>query len=121
MHLKKIIAKSILRKYKKIDSWFLSRYGMNLYRGCTHNCVYCDGRAEKYNLEGEFGQDVAVKVTALDILARELNPKQKRILFKPGYIMVGGGVGDSYQPAEKEYKLTRQVLELLYKLNSLHF
>ena len=46
MTIKEIKAKSILRKHKKIDSWFLSHYGMNLYRGCTHNCVYCDGRAE---------------------------------------------------------------------------
>ena len=50
MRLKEIQAKSILRKTRKIDSWFLSWYGMNLYRGCSHNCNYCDGRAEKYNV-----------------------------------------------------------------------
>ena len=33
----------------KIDSWCAARYGMNLYRGCAHNCVYCDSRVEKYN------------------------------------------------------------------------
>jgi DNA repair photolyase len=95
----------------------MSHYGMNLYRGCTHNCVYCDGRAEKYNVEGEFGHEVTVKVNALEILSRELDPTRKRIPFKPGYIMVGGGVGDSYQPAEETYGLTRKVLELLYELN----
>jgi len=115
MSIKKIEAKSILRKHKKIDSWFLSRYGMNLYRGCTHNCVYCDGRAEGYYVEGEFGNDVTVKVNAIEILQRELDPRRKRTLFKPGYMMVGGGVGDSYQSVEKEYQLTRQALQLVHQ------
>ena len=66
MNIKEINAKSILRKHKKIDSWFLSSYGMNLYRGCIHNCVYCDGRSEKYNVDGEFGEDVTVKVNAIE-------------------------------------------------------
>lgn len=108
-------AKSILRKHKRIDSWFISRYGMNLYRGCVHNCAYCDGRDEKYQVGGEFGRDIEVKVNAIDLLDRELNPARKRVPFKNCYIMVGGGVGDSYQPAEKKYRLTRGALELLIK------
>jgi hypothetical protein len=48
MKVREIEAKSILLKRKYIDSWFVSRYGMNLYRGCQHNCAYCDGRAEGY-------------------------------------------------------------------------
>jgi DNA repair photolyase len=111
--IKEIEAKTILRKHKKIDSWFLSRYGMNLYRGCIHNCVYCDGRAEGYYVDGEFGSDVAVKINALEVLRRELDPKRKRTPFKPGYVMVGGGVGDSYQPVEEKYELTRKTLSLL--------
>ncbi len=113
--VREIYAKSVLRKRKKIDSWFLSHYGMNLYRGCTHNCVYCDGRAEGYYVEGEFGKDVEVKVNAPEIIARELDPKRKRLPFKPSYVMVGGSVGDSYQPVEKTYKLTRKILLLLYE------
>jgi DNA repair photolyase len=111
--IKEIEAKSILRKHKKIDSWFLSSYNMNLYRGCTHNCVYCDGRAEGYYVEGEFGSDVVVKINALEVLRRELDPKRKRTPFKRGYVMVGGGVGDSYQPVEEKYELTRKTLALL--------
>jgi DNA repair photolyase len=110
-----IEAKSILRKHQKIDSWFLSNYGMNLYRGCQHNCVYCDGRAEKYNVQGEFGCDVAVKANAIEILRRELDPRRKRTPFPRSYLMVGGGVGDSYQPIERKYELTRRTLELLYE------
>jgi DNA repair photolyase len=112
-----IIAKSILRKHKRIDSWFISQYGMNLYRGCTHNCVYCDGRSEGYYVQGEFGKDVWVKTNAIEILRKELDPKRKRIPLKRCYIMLGGGVGDSYQPIENKYKLCRKTLELLYKFN----
>ncbi|NOR78488.1 MAG: hypothetical protein GQ523_08730 [Methanophagales archaeon] len=54
---------------------------MNLYRGCTHNCIYCDGRSEGYYVDGEFGEDVTVKVNAIEILRRELNPKRKRTPF----------------------------------------
>ncbi len=113
MIIKEIQAKSILRKHKKIDSWFISRYGMNLYRGCIHNCVYCDGRAEGYYVEGEFGEEVEVKVNAIELLRRELDPKGKRKPLKRAFVVVGGGVGDSYQPVERKYRLSRQVLELL--------
>ena len=117
MAIREVEAKSILRKHRKIDSWFISRYGMNLYRGCAHNCVYCDGRAEGYYVDGEFGRDVTVKVNAIDILRRELDPKRKRVPFKRSFIMMGGGVGDSYQPLERKYELTRKALELMYEFN----
>jgi DNA repair photolyase len=53
--IRDIKAKSILRKFKKVDSWFIARYRMNLYRGCLHNFSYCDGKAEEYQVAGEFG------------------------------------------------------------------
>ena len=117
MPVKEIEAKSILRTHKKIDSWFISHYGMNFYRGCTHNCVYCDGRSEGYYVDGEFGEDVTIKVNAVDVLRRELNPRRKLNPFKRSYMMVGGGVGDSYQPVEKKYQLTRKALQLLSGYN----
>lgn len=117
MIIKEIQAKSILRKHKKIDSWFISPYGMNLYRGCQHDCVYCDGRSEKYQVEGEFGSEVAVKINAMEILRRELDPARKRIKMKGGFVGIGGGVGDSYQQVEEKYQLTRQTLKLLLQFN----
>lgn len=114
--IREVEAKSILLKHRKIDSWFVSRYGMNLYRGCLHNCVYCDGRSEGYYVEGEFGKDLAVKVNAIEILRRELDPKRRRVSLKPGFIMMGGGVGDSYQPVERKYQLTRRALQLVCEL-----
>lgn len=113
--IREIEAKSILRKHRKIDSWFISHYGMNLYRGCLHNCVYCDGRSETYHVDGEFGENVAVKINAIEVLRHELNPKGKRAPLKRSFIMMGGGVGDSYQPVEKKYELTRKTLRLLYE------
>jgi len=115
--VKEIVAKSILRKNNKIDSWFISYYGMNLYRGCAHDCIYCDGRSEGYYVDGEFGKDITVKINAIDLLRRELDAKRRRTPFKKSYMMVGGGVGDSYQPIEKKYEFTRKTLHLLYEKN----
>lgn len=115
MPIHEIEAKSILRKYKKIDSWFISHYGMNLYRGCTHDCVYCDGRTENYFVEGDFGKDIVIKKNAIEVLRNELDPKRRRIPLKKSFILPGGGVGDSYEPVEQKYELTRKALELLYE------
>jgi DNA repair photolyase len=112
MSIQEISAKTILRRQKKIDTWFISRFGMNFYRGCEHNCAYCDGRAEKYQVTGEFGEEIAVKVNAVEVLKQELDAKRRKPL-KGGYFFVGGGVCDSYQPAEIKYGLTRKALLLL--------
>ena len=113
--IKEIKARSVLCKHKKIDSWFISRYGMNLYRGCTHGCVYCDGRSERYQVDGVFGEQVTVKTNAVEVLRQELDPKRRRVPLKPTFIMMGGGVGDSYQPVEKRYELTRKALQLMHE------
>ena len=115
MKIKEVTANSILRKYKRIDSWFISCYGMNLYRGCEHNCVYCEGRSEKYQVTGDFGKEIIVKTNAIEILEKELCPKPRKKPLRSCYMMLGGGVGDSYQPVEKKYKLTQQTLRLLKK------
>jgi DNA repair photolyase len=105
-------AKSLLLRRRRVDSWFLSALGMNLYRGCTHDCAYCDGRAEKYQVTGEFGREVTVKTNAPALLRRELSAK-RRVPLRRSYVFLGGGVGDSYQPLEAPYGLTRQALEIL--------
>jgi len=117
MGIQETKAKTILLKRKRIDSWFISGCGMNLYRGCSHNCVYCDGRAERYQIPGVFGQDIHVKTNAPELLEKELDPTRKRKSFNPGFILPGGGIGDSYQPLEKTYELTRHALKLLYSYN----
>jgi DNA repair photolyase len=115
--IKEIQAKTILRKGKRPDSWFAAAYSINIYRGCTHNCIYCDGRYEKYQVEGEFGKDISVKTNAIELLARELNPARKRKPFIGGFRTLSGGVSDAYQSIEKKYELTRQALELMLRFN----
>ena len=101
-------ARSILRDAGCTDSWFVARYGMNLYRGCQHACAYCDGRAERYYVQGAFDRDIVVKSNALSLLAHELER-----LPEPGFVFLGGGVSDSWQPAEAQHGLARGALELL--------
>ncbi len=113
MNIEEIKAKTLLRKSKKIDSWFLSKYGLNIYRGCTHNCAYCDGRAEKYNVNGVFGKDITVKTNAPELLIRELHAMRNKGMERSGMVLLGGGVADSYQPAEEELGITRKCLEIL--------
>lgn len=117
MSVREIEAKSILRKQKRIDSWFVSRYGLNLYRGCFHNCAYCDGRAEKYRVNGIFGQDLEVKVNALALLRQALLPSKRKKPLHPSFIFLGGGVNDAYQPIESRYRLARGALEIFLETN----
>jgi DNA repair photolyase len=66
-------------------------------------------------VDGEFGGEVTVKVNAIEILKKELDPTRKRKPLKHYFVGMVGGVGDSYQPLEEKYKLTRQALNLLYE------
>ena len=81
--------------------------GMNIYRGCTVGCMYCDARSKCYRFEGEF-TDVEVKINAPELLEKSLKSKRR-------HCMVGvGSMSDPYQPAEKEYRLMRKCLEHIY-------
>ena len=102
-----IDAKTVTRTTGVTDPWFLGRFGMNLYRGCEHACRYCDGRAERYRVEGDFARDIQVKRNAVAVLERELSR-----IREPGFVFVGGGVSDAYQPAEEVYGLARGALEV---------
>lgn len=101
-------AKTVCRPARVVDPWFVSQYGMNLYCGCEHACLYCDGRAEKYRVEGDFAADIVVKRNAPTVLRREISR-----IREPGFVFLGGGVCDAYQPAEATFGLARQALELL--------
>lgn len=105
--IKEIQAKSILSHSKTPDPWFGIQYTMNLYRGCQHQCIYCDSRSECYQIEN-FG-DTLVKVNALELLERELPSKRVK-----GTIGTGS-MNDPYAPLEKQYQLTRGALQLLIK------
>ncbi len=83
-----------------------SSNGINVYRGCTHGCIYCDSRSTCYGIDHEF-TDVAVKENAPQLLEAALRSKRKRC-------MIGtGAMSDPYMPLEKELRITRQCLELI--------
>lgn len=80
--------------------------GMNIYRGCSHGCIYCDSRSRCYNFTHPF-EDIEVKENAPALLETALRSKRKRC-------MIGtGSMCDPYIPAETSLKLTRKCLELI--------
>jgi len=106
---REIEVKSVLNKSKKRDSWFLSDYSFNPYSSCAFNCLYCYIRGSKYgeNLE----TSLSVKINSIEILEKQLASRAKRGQF--GYIVLSSAT-DPYLKLEKEYKLTRQALELIH-------
>lgn len=84
-----------------------SKNGMNLYRGCTHGCIYCDSRSKIYNMNHKF-EDIEVKRNSIGLLKKEL------IRRTPA--MIGtGAMTDPYIPLEKRLKYVRKSLELIYR------
>ncbi len=84
------------------------RYGMNIYRGCTHGCIYCDSRSRCYHFTHPF-EDVEVKQNAPGLLEKALRSKRRKC-------MIGtGSMSDPYMHCEEELCLTRQCLEIILK------
>lgn len=103
-----IQAKTILSKLKNApDSWFGITYNMNLYRGCQHQCIYCDSRSECYQIN-DFSK-IQVKENALELLEKELKRKKQK-----GTIGTGS-MNDPYMPIEKQTGLTRNALKIIKK------
>ena len=100
--------KKIINKGKSPDSWYTGLYGLSPYMACEHGCLYCDGRAERYRIEGDFEKDIIVKGNTIERLKIEL-PK----LREYGTIALSSGISDSYQPLEKELEITSEALKLI--------
>lgn len=109
--IKEIQARSLLRVAKITDTWFLGKYQISPYRGCQHACAYCDGRNENYYFEGNFDTDIEIKMNALTLLQKELSR-----IKEPGFIFLGSGITDAYQPVESKYEFTRKALEQIQPL-----
>lgn len=83
-------------------------YGMNIYRGCTHGCIYCDSRSKCYGFTHPF-EEIEVKQNAPELLEKTLKSKRKKC-------MIGtGAMSDPYMHCEKELELTRRSLEIISK------
>ena len=83
-------------------------YGMNIYRGCSHGCIYCDSRSKCYRFTHPF-EDIEVKQNAPELLEKALRSKRRRC-------MIGtGSMSDPYMHCEEELRLTGRCLEIIQK------
>lgn len=90
-------------QYKTILS---PKNGMNLYRGCSHGCIYCDSRSVCYQMKHDF-EDIEVKQDAVSILEEQLRKKRQPCMISTGSMC------DPYIPLEEELRLTRQCIEVI--------
>lgn len=94
--------------YIKSKSILSSKNGMNIYRGCSHGCIYCDSRSNCYNMNHDF-EDIEIKENSIELLKKALKSKKEKC-------MIGtGSMTDPYIPLESEIKNIRKSLELIYK------
>ena len=85
-----------------------AKNGMNLYRGCSHGCIYCDSRSKCYRMAHDF-EDIEVKENAVELLEKSLRRKVKKC-------MIGtGSMTDPYIPLELETGNLRRAILLIYK------
>ena len=81
-------------------------FGMNIYRGCSHGCIYCDSRSKCYQFTHAF-EDIEVKQNATELLEQALKSKRKKA-------MIGtGSMSDPYMHCEGQLGLTRKCLEVI--------
>ena len=83
-------------------------YGMNIYRGCSHGCIYCDSRSRCYQFTHPF-EDIEVKQNAPALLEAALRSKRKRCIIGTG------SMSDPYNHCEEELRLTRKCLEIIHR------
>lgn len=81
---------------------------MNIYRGCSHGCIYCDSRSTCYQILHDF-EDIEVKTNAPQMLEEELKRKRRHCVIGTG------AMTDPYIPLEAEIKYTRSCLEVIDK------
>ena len=80
--------------------------GMNLYRGCSHGCIYCDSRSKCYQINHDF-EDIEVKGNAIELLEDALRRRRRPCMISTG------AMTDPYIPLEKELCFMRRSLELI--------
>lgn len=94
--------------YKSYKSILSSKNGMNIYRGCTHGCIYCDSRSNCYQMDHNF-EDIEVKFDAPIMLESELKKKRKKAMIGTGYM------SDPYIHLETNLQYTKKCLEIIEK------
>ena len=94
--------------YQEFKTILSSKNNMNVYRGCTHGCIYCDSRSEIYGMTNTF-ENIVVKTNAVELLDQALAKKRSKCMITTG------AMTDPYIPQEKEIKNTRKCLEVIEK------
>lgn len=92
--------------YVKTKGILSAGNGMNLYRGCSHGCIYCDSRSKCYHIEHAF-EDIEIKENALELLEGALKRKRKKCMISTG------AMTDPYIPLEMQLCHMRKALELI--------
>ena len=92
--------------YKEVKAILTPQNGMNLYRGCTHGCIYCDSRSKCYRMDHDF-EDIEVKLRAADLLENTLKKKRNKSMISTG------SMTDPYVPIEADLKITRKCLNII--------
>ncbi|MBU1094718.1 MAG: radical SAM protein [Firmicutes bacterium] len=94
--------------YKEAKGILSAQNGMNMFRGCTHGCIYCDSRSKVYQMNHEF-TDIEVKINAPELLEKALMSKRKKC-------MIGtGSMTDPYVHEEIKLEMTRTLLKIIAK------
>ena len=94
--------------FVKVKGILSSKNGMNLFRGCTHGCIYCDSRSKCYQMNHSF-EDIEVKENSIELLEDRLKRKRKKC-------MIGmGSMTDPYINEELKLNYTRQAIEIINK------
>ena len=103
-------ARSVISRNDSPDVGFSQ--SVNPYRGCEHGCVYCFARPSHAYLDLSPGLDFETKLFAKTNAAERLREELARRSYQPSPIALGINT-DAYQPIERRYRITRQILELL--------
>jgi DNA repair photolyase len=103
------IARSIISHNDSPDIPFTQ--SINPYRGCEHGCIYCYARPTHSYLNLSPGLDFETKLRAKTNAAELLEHELSRRNYRPDPINLGANT-DPYQPIEREYRITRSILEV---------
>lgn len=110
--------KSIKKNTGLADTYFVSKFSFSPYKACQHSCKYCDGRSEKYYIEGDFEKDITIRRNIPDILEDSLKKFREK-----GIIGISSGVSDPYQPIEHFEKIMAKCAQVIshYKYPAMLF
>ena len=100
--------KSIKKNTGLPDTYFISKFGFSPYKACQHGCKYCDGRSEKYYVEGDFEKDITIRKNIPEVLDNSLRKFRER-----GIIGISSGVSDPYQPVEIKEKIMTDCAKII--------